>query len=760
MASEAPSPQSAIVPQAADQEGGLHLGRFVSAIKRHSLIVIGVTTVTASAAVLKAITDTPIYRAGFELLTPQTTLETQIISTINEEALSNQPDVFGVGLDETKLKILKSPRLMEPILDEVQKRYANVGYGELVQGISIRPGGTGSTLFVEYVSENPDEVQYILDVVADAYLQYSLEDRQNAIFRGLDFVDEQLPVARERVEALEQELEDLRQNANLIDPLTEGEQLSQQAARFKAEQLDLRVQIEQAQNIYVNLQQELNAEDDFASTSVLQESNRYQALLDQLLEIDSQLAEQLSLYLEDSPEIEVIEERRQNIQPLLEREAIRVQQQFASYIEELSDRDQALSNTIETLNQQIKNLSTTAREYGSIQRELEIASTNLNEFLTKREALRIDAAQRQTPWEILSPPSQPRASSASAKRNLALGVILGLLLGSGVALLIDRLRGKIYTVDELKETAGGSIPLLGVVPHERLLENGHLLTSSLQQLSRLGFETDTFIPSLASSEMDNSKSTPFFEAFKILCTNIQLNSPDKQINSFVVSSAIPNMGKSTITFYLAYAMAATGRKVLMVDADLRRPTLHKLCEVSNEKGLSNYVSGEFEPKDVIIDLPLEPNLFLLSSGPVPPDSIKILTAQRMKDLLAFVREEFDLVLFDTPPILGFADATLLSAYTQGLLMTATLGELKFTQLQTSLDELSIAKVPVLGIVANGVKEVSQSHYSYYQYYRDNRSDRTELDWNPTPEHSNEPEKNISALPNSVSTYIKTLRDKL
>ncbi|MGD1859302.1 MAG: GumC family protein [Leptolyngbyaceae cyanobacterium] len=760
MASEAFPPQSVIIPQAVDQDGGLRLGRLVSAIKRHSLIVIGITTVTASAAVLKAINDTPVYTAEFELLTPPTTLETQIISTINEEALSNQPDVFDVGVDETKLKILKSPRLMEPILDEVQERYSNVDYDKLVDGLSIRPDSTGNTLFVEYVSEDPNEVQYVLDAVAEAYLQYSLEDRQNAIFRGIDFVDEQLPIARERVEELEKKLEGLRQSANLIDPLAQGEQLSEQSARFNAEQLDLRVQIKQAQDVYINLQQELNGNNELAATSVLQESDRYQALLNQLLEVDSQLAEQLTLYLAGSPEIEVIEERRQNIQPLLEREALRVQRQLANYISELSDRDRALNNTIETLNQQIKDLSTTAREYGSIQRELEIASTNLNEFLTKREALRIDAAQRQTPWEILSPPSESIASSASAQRNLVLGVILGLLIGSGAAILTDRLRGKIHTIDELKEAITGSIPLLGVIPYERLLENGNLLTSSLNQLSRLGFETNFFVPASTNSDIKDTKSTPFFEAFKVLSTNIQLNSPDKRIHSFVISSATPNMGKSTITFYLAHAMAATGRKVLMVDADLRRPTLHKLCEVSNEKGISNCIAGEFETKDVIADLSLDPNLFLIPSGPVPFDPIKTLTAQRMKDLLAFIHNEFDVILFDTPPILGFADAILLSAYTQGLLMTATLGELKFTQFQMALDELSVAKVPLLGITANEVREVSQNHNSYYQYYSENNGDRSESSWNPFPERSKAMEKNISALPNSLNTFIKTLRDKI
>ncbi|MDB9527496.1 polysaccharide biosynthesis tyrosine autokinase [Oscillatoria sp. CS-180] len=759
MVSESSLPQSAIAVPASEQEGGLQLGRFVGAIKRRMLIVLGVTTLTASAAVLKAITDTPVYNAGFELLTPPTTLETQIISTINDEALSNQSELFDVAVDETKLKILKSPRLIDPILVEIQQRYPNTTYNQVTSNLSIKPDQTGNTLHVNYTNTDPEKVAYALEIIVEAYLSYSLEDRQNAIFRGIDFVDEQLPVARQRVEELERELEGLRQSANLIDPLVQGEQLSEQAARFNAEQLDLQVQIQEAQDIYNNLQADLNNSEEFAATSVLLESDRYQALLDQILAVDSELADQLTLYLEDSPEIDVIEERRQNLQPLLQREGIRVQRQLANYIQELQDRNRALSETIGSLNNQIKNLSTTAREYGSIQRELDIASTNLNQFLTKREALRIDAAQRQTPWEILTPPSAPKASVASAKRNLVLGVVLGVLLGSGTAIIIDRFAGKIYTIEELKEAVGPGIPLLAVIPYEKLLEGEHSLASSLSQLSQLGFNTRFFSSNGEGNNGQKSVSTPFLEAFRILSTNVQLSSPDNPITSFAVSSAIPNMGKSTITFHLAHAMATTGRRVLMIDADLRRPTLHKLCNVSNEVGVSNYISSDIEIKEAISDVPIDPNLFLMSSGPMPPDPIKILTAQRMKNLLAFAQDNFDVVIFDTPPILGFADALVLAAYTQGVLLTATLGEIKFAQMQMALDELNVAKVFPLGLVANGSKQESQTRYSYYQYYREDRIDTTSPNSKYHLDGSQKPKKEVSGSKNPLSSLGKSFKNR-
>lgn len=694
---ELQSSPASVLPQDSEPEGGLQLGRFLSPIKRHVFLVIGVTTLTAITAVFDAVTDTPTYQSNFELLTPATTLETQIISTLNPQALSNQSDIVDVAVDETKLKILTSPRVMEPIVAKLQERYPKITYAKVVRSLRITSNDNSNILTVQYSGNDSEQVLYVLDVVSEAYVSFSLEDRQNNIFRGIDFVNEQLPEVRNRVEELEGELESLRQRSNLIDPLLQGEQLTEQTARFTAEQLDLRVQIRQAQAISENLDQELAAGEEFAATSTLMASDRYQELLNQLLAVDRQLADELTLYVEDSPEIEVIQERRENLQPLLAKEGVRVQGQLASYILELQDRDQALTTTIETLNQQIKNLSTTAREYNEIQRDLEIATVNLNQFLTKREALRIDAAQRQTPWEVLTPPVRPKASSASAKSNLALGTVLGFLLGSGIAILIDRVSGKVHTADELREAVG--VPVLGTIPYEPLLNNHKLLTTAHHQ--------KTFASQLLDSAADDfhqkAVSASFLEAFRILATNIELISPYKPIKTLTISSATLGMGKSTIAFHLGQAIAATGKRILIVDADLRHPELHRLCAVSNERGLSNYASSEFELKEAWTRLSPDSDMFVLPSGPLPPDPIRILSAQGTKDLFKQAYQEFDMVIFDTPPLLGLADALIVSAQTQGLLLTATLGQVKFSQVSATLDELSIAKTPLLGVVANESK---------------------------------------------------------
>lgn len=742
MASEMQLSPAKALPAMEDQEGGLRLDRFVAALRRHLLLIAGITTLTATAAVLKAITDTPVYRSSFDILTPSSTLETQIISTLNPDALSNQSEFVNSTLDETRLRILTSPRVMEPILKELQKSQPDITYGRLIGNLKIFPNKDGEILTVEYSSENPGKVTDVLEVVLAGYLRYSLEDRQNDIFRGIDFVDEQLPVVRERVNSLEAELENLRQRANLIDPLMQGEQLSAQTAKFAAEQFDLRVQLEQTQQLYQDLQQTLNNSGELAASSALLDSDRYQALLNLLLEVDSQLAANLTLYLEDSPEIEVVEARRENLQPLLEREGQRVQREVASYIRELENRDRALSETITILNQSTNRLSTVARQYNTLQRELEIATTNLNQFLTKREALRIDAAQRQTPWEVLTPPSHPRASSASARRNLVLGTVLGLLLGAGAAIIVDRFSGKIHTIDELKEAT--RLPLLGNIPQSSLLDSGGSVLFAVRELSSMEVTLDLSSAASAYELRADQVAMPFLEAFRILATNIRLSNPEQPIKSLAISSAVPNSGKSTVSLHLAYTMALLGYRTLVVDNDFRRPSLHGLCHLSNEKGLTNYVVGEYDFEDILVKVPLDNKLFVVTAGSVPPNPLKILAAPKMQEFYAKINQDFDFIIFDTPPLLGFADTPMIAERTQGILLTVRLGEIKHSQLQSALDELQIAQIPLIGMVANFSQEELNSGYEYYQYYQ-------------SPKHLNgKTSRNGSEARESKTSWINSL----
>ncbi|NEQ34260.1 MAG: polysaccharide biosynthesis tyrosine autokinase [Leptolyngbya sp. SIO4C5] len=613
-----------------------------------------------------------------------------------------------------------SPRVIDSVVTEIQDSFSEeISYDEIVGGLSVKPT---SPDILQVVYQHPDRevVNIVLTTVAQAYLDFSLEERQSDILRGIAFVDEQLPQLRSRVDSLQAELESLRQAYNLIDPELQGQQLSQQVSGFTQEQLNIRVQLEEAKLLYANLQQELNQQGETAASSLLKQETRYQSLLDQLLAIDTQLAEESILFLDGSPEIQYLQEQRQNLLPLLQQEGNRVERQVAGNIRELQSRDQALGQAIAQLNERIKQLSSVARRYSDIQRELQIATDNLNQFLSKREALRIDAAQRQTPWELLTQPGRPKASAASVKRNLMLGTVLGLLLGIGAALIVDRLSSIVYTLKDLKSI--GKLPLLGVIPFNEYLEKYGPAASVATRLRQAGYIFDI---TDNEDELQTQASTPFVEAFRSLYASLRLLNPDRPLRSVTTSSAIPNAGKTTVSIHLGQAAAAMGQRVLIVDADLRRPSIHKQIGLRNNKGLTDLIStAELEIEDVIQQVPLDENLHVITAGTLPPDPTKVLSSQRMQRFMREAEEKFDFVIYDMPPLLGFADAYLVGAHTGGFLMIVGLGKVKRFVIEQAIEELKVSGIPVLGMVANGAQENSITTYSYYQYYNQNGQVKT------------------------------------
>lgn len=211
----------------------------------------------------------------------------------------------------------------------------------------------------------------------------------------------------------------------------------------------------------------------------------------------------------------------------------------------------------------------------------------------------------------------------------------------------------------------------------------------------------------------NPKS-PISEAYRALRTNIQFSSIDEPVKVILVTSAQPEEGKSTTISNLAVTYAQEGKRVLIVDADLRKPTIHRYMSASNRLGLSNLLAGQFKVEDVAMDTRI-PNLSLISSGTIPPNPSELLSSKRMHTLLAQLKEEYDMVLIDSPPILAVTDSQILSSICDGVVMVINHGKVKREAARRAVSLLAYAKAKILGVVLNN-KDMSRDESSYYYYY--------------------------------------------
>lgn len=282
-------------------------------------------------------------------------------------------------------------------------------------------------------------------------------------------------------------------------------------------------------------------------------------------------------------------------------------------------------------------------------------------------------------------------------QNVILAVAIALALSSGAALLLEYMDDTVKTADDIRQIVG--MTPLGSIAR---IENG-----------------DTPSDRLVVSRYPMS---PAAESYRVLRTNLQFKMGDKRIRVIMVTSTVPMEGKSLTSANLAAALAHGGKRVILVDADLRRPTVHRIFEVGNSAGLTTALSSSTaDLADFVHEEVLE-NLSVMTSGPLPPNPAELLNSNRMADLTRVLAQRFDVVIFDTPPVMAVADATVLASFVDGAVMVADSNHTRKKLLRQSYEALLNVGTNILGVVLNRVSTKGrESSYTYY-YPQRNESD--------------------------------------
>jgi capsular exopolysaccharide synthesis family protein len=313
----------------------------------------------------------------------------------------------------------------------------------------------------------------------------------------------------------------------------------------------------------------------------------------------------------------------------------------------------------------------------------------MNELVYSRlEAEKIDSTLPKSSMVQITDPAEPGKAPVKPNKtvNIVLGLVFGLLMGVGLAFFIEYLDTSVKTIDDVERTF--QAPVLGVIPQN------------------IGYLVD---------EGSESKHA---EAYRVLRTNLLFSRKDEKLNTIVVVSAGAGEGKSTTTINLATVFAQAGNRVLIVDSDLRRPTLHKLFKVTNNLGLTNYLLKQNTLPELVQTTQV-PNLDFMASGRLPNSSMGILGSAQMKDMISELKQRYDFILFDSPPILGVSDASILASEVD--LVMQVIQYRRYPQPMTIRAKQMIEKVRgnFIGIVLNNINMSQDEGYYYYSgYYHD------------------------------------------
>jgi capsular exopolysaccharide synthesis family protein len=742
------APQISQVPSSSPEESDTwDLGWLFDVLRRKALLILGIavsTTLTSGVLIfLSSAVTKPKYEGSFQLLVEPATAEGKLSRSFLQAQTTDQAlgNVQGNNLDqvatldyETQIRILRSRKLLFPVVEQLQLRYPKITYESLIENLAIerlkitKDGKEQGTklLEVNYTATDPQQVPFVLEQISQAYLRYSLKDRQSNIRQGIRFINDQLPQLQERVNRIQSRIAILRQQNNLMDPEYQGNEFTVLKTSLRRQQVETLAKLAESQARYKTLQEQLAGDNAIA---VLSEFPSFQKLLERYHELESQIATTSARLNEDSPPMQALRGKQKNLQELLNQEAERILSRASDQVEVVQTQQQAIVQAETKLNQQFQLLPEVAREYAFLKQELKIASETLDRYLSKREALDIDAAQQEIPWEMPTPPTLSRDKQGQpinlAKKNtrllIVLAAILATLFAVAIAFLIEILQDILYTPAETKRL--GKLSLLGTIPN---LDKSASLKLGPISLIRTSTAVSGFGRDLENSVLNNvfasspqnflshhSSKTEFFtEAFNLLYSNLVFSGVQSHIRAIAISSAGSQEGKSTIAMYLAKAAAIAGKKVLLVDADLRSPQLHTYLELDNTKGLCDLIESDLDIHDVIQPSFVEPNLLVLTSGQVSSNPVRLLSSPKLKNLVQQFTSEFDLVIYDTPSI-NFADLTLLGSHVDGVALVARLGKTKRTNLTQAIEDLKISQLPILGIIANGSKNTIKSPSTSY-----------------------------------------------
>ncbi len=282
------------------------------------------------------------------------------------------------------------------------------------------------------------------------------------------------------------------------------------------------------------------------------------------------------------------------------------------------------------------------------------------------------------------------------KQNAALGLLVGIFLGGGLAFFLEYLDTSIRTIEDIEKYL--SWPVLSIVPRFEQTVKGKASDSEIQPVV-------SKFPKSASAE-----------AYRTLRTNIQLADLDNPPKFLVITSAIPLEGKSTTALNLAVALAQKEGKVLLVDADLRKSTIHKVLHLDNSGGLADLILDHSDLAASVKQSKNTDSLWVLTAGSLPSNPSELLGSSRMKTLVEQMRKEYEYVIFDTPPLMSVSDSTILASQADGIIMVVRPGKVKGEIGRRTKELLERIGTPVLGCVFNGVELSHRNYYYYYNYY--------------------------------------------
>lgn len=443
----------------------------------------------------------------------------------------------------------------------------------------------------------------------------------------------------------------------------------------------------------------------------LRQNNALQEATKRRSDVYTQYLDALNQYGPNFPRVQRMQTQMKDLDVLIEKEKRHVVEELKNDYDAARQREGLLNQALNEQKAEVDQMAKSLVEYNILKRDAEGNKTMYDGLLTKLKEANIAAGLKSSNIRVIDPAMIPSTPSRPAKaRNIALSFLVGLVGGIGLALLREYLDNTVKTPDDVESLA--RLPSLAVVPaftgEDGNVRRGRFL--SVPSNNGHDKRIELVAQHLPKSQMS--------EAFRALRTALLLSQADHPPQAILVTSALPREGKTTAAANLAVTLAQLGDRTLLIDADLRKPGVGRLLNLTDGKyaGLSSYLAGVSSLELVTVPHPSIPNLVAIPTGPLPPNPADLLSSHKLGDALRQLRSQYKFIVIDSPPIMAATDAVILSVQADGVLLVVRSGETPKEAFTRAKDLLMSVKCHLLGVVLNAVDSSAPDYYYSYRYY--------------------------------------------
>ena len=682
------------------QTSELSLRDYMDLLRRRKAIVIQTFMVVFVLGVAVTFMAKPVYRTSARILVEGRNITVGSYNADNPLVGLFTPDSGHDIL--TQLEVLQGDRVLADAYKD-----SEVPPGSAHLDVRQVNGTDVIELLVE--SNTPTYAERLAKALPNTYLNYVTGNRKKEVNDAFNFASSRLKEENEKLTQAELAYERFKKSAGISDLVGERD------ARIQ-EQSEAAANVRVLEGSYANVQamaRQLEASQKALNPLVVipVKSTNMTQISGLQANIDAREVQRKSLLLNYKPEnmrvqaldSELAELRRQlahapreitNIttspNPMVENLVGRLADARVQGAALQAQLTQARSRA-DKAQAALGNYSALERQQSQLVRDMEIHRGTVTLLLKSVEDLGLRRQATHDPVLVIAPASPAVQIAPKKLNNLVYASLVGLMLGLCFALLQEFLDDRINSPEDARRIVG--TPALGYVP---MIEN---------EEARL----------LSGSRSGGS----VLESYRVLRSNVRFAAVDTPIHSLLVTSTVPGEGKSVTAYNLAVAMALDGRNVILVDTDLRRPTMHEKAKVAQQPGLTNVLVGHTSLEDAIKETNI-PGLRVLPAGPLPPNPAELLNSQAMKQLHKALKDQADIVIFDSPPCLATADAQVMAAETDGVLYVVQFGEAKKSAVRHAVEMLRQARTRILGVVFNKIDLTAKRdayYYGYYGYYQ-------------------------------------------